>query len=143
MIDLRGTRWREVYEKEDLATEILHLRTQLEAELETAERGLECYRIQLEKDYNESDTQTIMRLGVELATEHKAREEAEHRTSEVLGDNALALQRAEAAEARLATVVRDCAVSAKHLVWATGGTQAQATDMERHIIARYELEDGK
>jgi len=77
MIDLRGTRWREVYEKEDLATEILHLRTQLEAELEAAERRLECYRIQLEKDYNESDTQTIMRLGVELAAERKARHESD------------------------------------------------------------------
>ena len=40
-------------------------------------------------------------LQADLDAERKTREDAEHRVSEVLGDNALALQRAEAAEAKL------------------------------------------
>ena len=67
--------WRELAEKAETALaaerKARHESDEIAAnallQLAAANRGLECYKIQLEKDYNESDTQTIIRLSVELA----------------------------------------------------------------------------
>lgn len=71
---------------------------ELKAEQERR-RLIEAQHARLCDEVYEDDGETL-----KIIAERKAREDIEHRVSEVLGDNALAVQRAEAAEAKLREV---------------------------------------